>query len=1188
MKALFFFIISVGLLCKPELAYSNLQVYISSSPVVGALSYEQSLEAAIIDAQSPVHYVWDFGDNQVSFDPNPVHAYASPGEYRVWLNVMDADGQSANAIHWIQVRHDIFQADQQVAYRYLSAASANCLFWDQYRSQTLWIGSAGGLIQWDLADNYQCYYRNNLPTGTVQDICQMFDQSIWIATTNGLVQFKPLTHEWMTYHSHNSAITANNIQTLATSQDRKQLWIGTSGGGILCWNALEKYWREYSTQNTELPTNNIQDLILDNNDNLWVATHRGLFFLDITDNQWQFIQTNTSALPDNVINVLCHDHRNHIWAGTWNTGLVSFDPMNEQWKQYNLNNSPLTDNYVAHVISSPDGTIWSAASKQGLFQLNPDTHSWQSFQTIGESHTDDCFNTAIIADQNNLLVNVNDSLIKMDARANCLNQTRLIHRQLPDNSVSCLIHSDNDELWMGFHKKGLAKLSPSTHEWQYWHPMNSPLKSFDIQCLCEMSGGKLALGTGNGLALYNDNAGQWTFYQSDNSPLPHNTVVSLYYDANACLWIGTMNGLASFTPAVYQWKNFSITDRITALAQTIDGRIWAGTATNGVLVHDALNNSWTRFNQENSGIPGNYIQSITGGKDRKLWIGTMYNGFGSLDLDTHQYSHYNTTNTSLLSNTITVLEQSQSGVLWVGTNDTHLYRFHPLTHEWHTVALNQNVSDNTAIVDIAIQDEDDLWIGTQENGVWHISWPQSLEVPGSLIIIDNAKSQFTRNDRHLLLSNIYHTFLKKGFRHNDICLITPAQSIDINGDHCFDPVIDHHPDSTSIVHAISEWASERYQANKPLIVFMLGQWQLNPEKETPEYVISNNNPLSLSNLNDAINAYELHTGTQSIVILDGPDANISFKNLTTKGRIVIVSGFQDKMHQSIHTSFIPYFLKSVFAGDSFYESFIQAKNHTESWQHWHGRPIIDDNGDGISDATDGSFARQIKIKSSQANLPVAKFQSIQVSTKNTESLALTIIGSMPMAIVQATLFPVSSDTQALTPLSIVPLSNYRTVTYCGMIQDVPPGTYELAVMAQDYHGNLISSEPEIIQMGSHQTGSIRGAVHLMIGTHKIAFQGSHVSVCLQNTDFQSIVYPDGSFSLNQIPLGTYKMTIQSPEFQLSLFDTVHIQAGSIQQLTPVHLDLAKQWCSLDSDCNGRYGLRDVLHLLQQLTGTLEK
>jgi len=1177
-----FFVFFFTLFCMviPDTSYTqDIQLTIKSTPVQDSLYLEQSFDVAILNAQTPLHYVWDFGDNHVSFDSNPVHAYASPGKYRVWLNIMDADGLTANAIHWVQVHHDIFQKDQQNIYRYLSATQINCIFWDQFKDNTAWIGTQGGLIRVDLKNDVQQYYRNPLPSGTVQDIVQMYDQSIWIATTGGLVQFNDLTLEWRTMNALNSELTENNVYALATSNNQEKLWIGTMGGGIFCMDMVEKTWVEFSTHNTEMPTANIWDLTIDNQDNLWAATHRGLIFLNPTTHQLKIFNQENSDLPDNIINVVDHDSHHQIWMGTWSQGLVKYDPENEHWKMYTINNSPLSNNFIDHLTSTPDGHIWVATKKNGLLCLDPEIDSWQKFSTICKAQSNQHFFNVLSTDENHVIVHVNHALVKMDDNGNCQYHTRLCHRHLPENSISCLTQSKNNDIWIGLRYKGLMQLFPSTHEWNQWDPLNSSLKSYDIRCIHEMGGGKIAAGTANGLSLYDINARQWTTFHSLNSDLPHNTIMCLFYDANAYLWIGTMNGIARFYPSTFEWKTFqAITDTITCLAQTSDGRIWAGTTTNGFLEYQQSEDQWIRYNQSNSDLPDNHIQSMISGQNRKLWIGTASQGLCAMGLDTKKFDHFHVNNSSLKNNSINALAESQSGVIWVGTDDPHLCRFHPLTHEWQTVALSENASDISSIMDIAIESEDNLWIATKENGIIHASWPQSLQSPGSVIIIENSQSRYSNPyDHYQLIQHIYQTFIQQNYRHDDIWLMTMTQEIDINGDYCADSVIDSPPDQNRIVETITQWAKERYVQNQPLFVFLLGNWFQNTSDNEPSYILPSLPYLKASQLHDAISLYEKETGGQVILLIDGIVSNDRIPDLSTKGRVVILSDLTPTSRENVYTSFIPNFISQLSSGHSVYQAFMESKKQTSQWRYHQANPFLDDNGDRVFNDLDGSFARQMKWDS-HLDIVEDVIQNVQVTSNHADGLSLTILCQLPIAQIQAQLISLSGDN---TPISVIPLEHCFFNSYCGAIQNVSPSSsYELVVMAKDYHGHMFVSDPEILQVGNLNSGSIWGKIDIKIDTHKISFKDTNSRAVLVNTEWYGIIHSDGTFSLDQIPAGSYTMRVDGPGFSAPILEPIQVSAGMIHQLTPTTIDISKSWCSIDSDCNGQFDLKDVIYLLQ--------
>ena len=82
-----------------------------------------------------------------------------------------------------------------------------------------------------------------------------------------------------------------------------------------------------TSTNPELPffINSLQNIIIDNNNNLWISTiENGL--IKYVDNNWTFYNEENSGLPDDKINCLKYDNINNtLWIGTDTQGVVMLD-----------------------------------------------------------------------------------------------------------------------------------------------------------------------------------------------------------------------------------------------------------------------------------------------------------------------------------------------------------------------------------------------------------------------------------------------------------------------------------------------------------------------------------------------------------------------------------------------------------------------------------------------------------------------------------------------------------------------------------------------------------------------------------------------------------------------------------------------------------------------------------------------
>lgn len=107
---------------------------------------------------------------------------------------------------------------------------------------------------------------------------------------------------------------------------------------------------------------------------------------------------------------------------------------------------------------------------------------------------------------------------------------------------------------------------------------------------------------------------------------------------------------------------------VASLAETSDGRIWAGTDGAGLWVYDEKGALWqpTELTQA-------FVDVLLADSDGGLWVGTRYGGLAHCDgKDGWQWWR---TDSGLPSNTVTALALDQQGRLWMGTRDGGLAWF---------------------------------------------------------------------------------------------------------------------------------------------------------------------------------------------------------------------------------------------------------------------------------------------------------------------------------------------------------------------------------------------------------------------------------------------------------------------------------------------------------------------------------
>ena len=293
----------------------------------------------------------------------------------------------------------------------------------------LWVGTPNGLNQLLSHGEIKRFDKTANPSSNFlgKYIYQIFEDSqhnLWLATDDGISR---ILKERLPFNSV-SQITATNLQkpinlsnfeslTDVYQQGNGDFWLATKQG--LIKQSADGKLRIYknTSQNNSLSDSHIHALGEDNNNNLWVASHRGLnlyraksddferfyhqpdnpnslshidintIFRDSQGVMWfgtgagvnvlksQDLSSSTSTKSfdcyfcaktgheQNITVLSISETRdNHILLGTWEAGLLYLNPKDGSYKQYksNINNESMSEIWGMHQQSL--SKIWLATS----------------------------------------------------------------------------------------------------------------------------------------------------------------------------------------------------------------------------------------------------------------------------------------------------------------------------------------------------------------------------------------------------------------------------------------------------------------------------------------------------------------------------------------------------------------------------------------------------------------------------------------------------------------------------------------------------------------------------------------------------------------------------------------------------------------------------------------------------------
>ena len=507
----------------------------------------------------------------------------------------------------------------------------------------IWLGTQSGLNRFDgfrmKTFLYSNSNENSLLNNSVDELQQDYNGNIWVHTSAGYCiynydteQFDRKPEEWL------KSIHVDGPPYKMLIDKQQDMWFFVYGQG--CYYHSAKTKNTYLFRFTKKPQQgclmdgNISNLTEINGDLL--VTYSDGTLCRLNGDGQRVVWYNTyvkdhKLCADNGGAYSFIDTKGCVWVST-TVGTFVFNPGNGQWKHVRdyltalgFQLPALGSVIVRDVASDKKGNLWVATDHTGLILLNYRTHAFRQF----------------------LHSNAMGSIV--------------------DNSLQRVYVDDEDGVWIGSYKNGVAYYSPSSTKF-YTVPLG------DICTITQDLLGNLWCGTNDsGIVCYNPLTGQtWRFGRAQTG-LTSDVVVSSVTMKDGSMYFGTFNGgLAQYRNG--QWKSFHqgtsglANNSVWCLAEGPQHQLILGTLGSGFQVFDPTTEKFTTYNQQNSGITSDYINSISILKNGQALIGHSQN-YSLFDFQTRKVTNVNGTkdgqpfdNPSFNSAII-----DSRGILWVAS-----------------------------------------------------------------------------------------------------------------------------------------------------------------------------------------------------------------------------------------------------------------------------------------------------------------------------------------------------------------------------------------------------------------------------------------------------------------------------------------------------------------------------------------
>lgn len=406
------------------------------------------------------------------------------------------------------------------------------------------------------------------------------------------------------------------------------VWIGTNQG-LWRYNSTDGSSRRYVSEggkSNTLSHNHITDLAITQNQELIVATSKGLNFYDVLSDDFVRLSyignTSVRTISSNFISCLYSDG-SVVWIGTELSGLDKMATRRLKARIYTNNRDDegsLSDNPVNSIFEDSQGNLWVGSVEKGFHLKLKGTDSF--FLYMNQKEND---------------------------------------QSLSQNSILSIAEDNRHQLWIATWGGGLNRISLTSlphPDFKRYEAGKGVFKSNFIGSLCfdKMNEG-LWIGTTGGLSFFDLKKNEFENVTLSTDNLSNNSMVSMLIDREQRLWIGMHHGLLiidlySFAKnrknIRYHYLEYKLDqpeskliEKISCIYQTIDGTIWLGS--NGYGIYRLANDRTYPYRFFNlttkDGLCDNTVFGIGEDENGRLWFGTN-NGLSCYSREMEAFVNY--------------------------------------------------------------------------------------------------------------------------------------------------------------------------------------------------------------------------------------------------------------------------------------------------------------------------------------------------------------------------------------------------------------------------------------------------------------------------------------------------------------------------------------------------------------------
>jgi len=593
----------------------------------------------------------------------------------------------------------------------------------------MWFATTDGLNKYD-GTNFTVY-RNNTDDSTslrANEVLSLHEDkagNLWIGTGGGgMSLYNRQKNSFRHITFNNTGLDSNAVIKSICSDYRGKLWIAPYGSLYVMDTASRTISQIKLSDGNGNPIKTVVECVFaDSKHRIWIGTENGLFRYTIETNTFRrFLheEKDPFSLADDHVRAIGEDRSGAIWIGTVN-GLCKLQPDEQHFVTYRTipgDETSLSDNNVSCIEADYDGLLW-VGTLNGINALNIATGKASRytaedggiFSLTGKAISCSYFDKDGIYWFGTFLRGIN----KYDKNINLFGLTltsTFYKKGGPPPMITNFAENPHGNAYVSTFDGGLYEFDHRTAQVRRTDIRlnEKTVQPGNIMALQMFHENRLYIGTyGMGVIILNTQTGKAEQVKFENAPGNQygNDVYCLGQDSKGNMWVGT-NGAGihvmrdnkvivtySPTPSGPNERLLPINGYIRAITEDADKNIWIGTHGGGLAVYHPVSDTWTIYDQHNSQLPSNKIQSLLCDSRGLIWAGTDGGGLSLFNKQKKQFIRF-TEKDGLQNTTIYQIVEDLHGQLWLSTN-TGISSMDPASHKFRNFTSYNGVQNSNFV-----------------------------------------------------------------------------------------------------------------------------------------------------------------------------------------------------------------------------------------------------------------------------------------------------------------------------------------------------------------------------------------------------------------------------------------------------------------------------------------------------------